>query len=592
MNLMKDRVRQNLEVSNWCLRNAARCIARKAMEEAMQWGELAAHVLSFECATLTSPELDRQLIQIGNWLKVPKNKPSFSHTRPRRWLHVFTKAFSFGGHSSMFANWIRLDPMPNNHSVVLLAQEGPVPEAIDDAVKASGGKVIRLESRNSLLSRAYQLREIVWSQADVVVLHIHPWDVIATVALALPGGPPVLLVNHAAHQFWVGTAVTDAILNCRCSAQEDEWAEKYRGIREIVHLPIPISEQIVRARQESRIAARNALGLPNDAIAILTIGMGYKYKPVTDVDFFKTVSIALKAYRNAWLIAVGPNPDDHWINLGKEFEGRLLLVQKQPQLAMSTYFTAADLYLESYPFGSTTALLEACLFGIPCVLPPKKCPPPFSSDGIALECVKQPENVSEYVELIQQLLNDGQERRRVGKMLSESVKLHHCAPSWIDYLAKLQNNLPCEHKVRIVENISNVPENLASYWAECSTVVNGDPLTFVCKQKFFPHLKIELDEDWQKLVSQGKTGYESENYTNILVAIGDYFFWNEKFEQARKYYKYAIKNEKFLLPIWIKYIFLSLGKPGIRLRESIAKLKVTLMKNMRKSTVVNYLKIV
>ena len=576
---LKEKTVVNSEVSNWCLCNAARCIASQAMDEAMQWNALAAHLLSFDCAMLTSPDLERQLLQIGNWLKAPVKKAFFSQDRPKRWLHVLTMVSSFGGHSSMLRNWIQLDPIQNNHSVVVLEQKGPVPEAIADAAKASGGNVIRMELKDSLLSRASQLREIVWTQADVVVLHIHPWDVIATVALALPGGPPVLLVNHAAHQFWVGASVTDMILNCRCSSQEDEWAEKCRGINEIMHLPIPIFERIATARHDSifRDASRKSLHLPKDAIAILTIGMGYKYKPVTNIDFFKAVSTVLRRCKNAYLIAVGPNPDEHWISLSKEVEGRLLLVEKQPQLEMSTYFAAADLYLEGFPFGSTTALLEACLAGIPSVLPPKECPPPFISDGIALQYLEQPATVSDYVKLVQRLLEDGQERIRLGELLANSIKAHHCGANWADYLAKIQKNLPQVHRVRSVDNIKNVSEKLSSYWAKFSSVVNGDPLTFICKQNLYPNLSIELDE-----YLTGKTGYEQDELCYILMNIGDYYFWNKNFRQARKYYKYAIKINNFLFQIWIKYVLSILGVPGIKLRESAAKLKMNYAGNFEK----------
>lgn len=560
-----------IEVSNWCLANAERSMSRQEMEEAMQWNSLAAHVLSFSCAVLTSPELERQLIKIGKSFKVPFNKPETSRDRKKRWLHVVTMVSSFGGHSSMLRNWMELDPKENNHSIVLLEQKGKVPEPIEEAVKASGGNVICMEAKSSLISRARYLREIVWSLADVVVLHIHPWDVIATVALSIPGGPPVLLVNHAAHQFWVGASVTDMILNCRCSTQEDEWASKCRGIDEIMHLPIPIIEQIVIDRQDSayRAEARKSLHLPKNAIAILTIGMGYKYKPIEGIDFFKAVSIVLKECKNAYLIAVGPNPDEHWLSLRREVPGRLLLVKKLAQLEMSTYFAAADLYLEGFPFGSTTALLEACLSGIPCVLPPKECPPPFISDGIALQCLEQPVTVSDYVKLVMRLVQDRQERHRVGKLLSISVKQHHCGANWIDYLADVQNNLPQVHKVKMIDDIQKVPENLSTYWARISSVVNGDPLTFVCKQDLYPELSIELDE-----YLKGKTGYEHDELAVILMNIGDYYFWKRKFLKARKYYIYAISQNKFFLQVWIKYLLLTLGFPGIKLRENIVKLKL------------------
>ncbi len=585
----KDRIVFNHAVAEWCLHNAELCISRNTMEEALQWDALAAGVLSFECAALTSPELEKQLVLIGNSLKPPKLKTSFCQTGPKRWLHVLTTAFSSGGHSSMLKRWIQLDLQQNKHSVVLLGQKGPVPETLVEIVQLTGGDVIRMDSRDTTLSRAIRLREIVWTQADIVVLHIHPWDIIPTVALALPGGPPVLLVNHAAHLFWVGTSVTDMILNCRYSSQEDEWTEKYRGIDKIMHLPIPLSEPnyIVQQNPKFREIARKRLQVPEDVVVMLTIGIGSKYSPLPGVDFFQAIGSVLKTSKNAYLIAVGPDPDVYWTNLSKEVEGRLLLVEKQPHSEISTYFAAADLYLEGFPFGSTTALLEAGVMGIPCVLPPKGCPPPFTSDGIALHVLEKLATVSDYVEYIQRLLNDRQERLRLGELIASSIKAHHCGEAWTEYLAKVQNNLPTVHGVRMVSNPMCVPADLSAYWAAFSSVINGDPLAFVHKHSLFPSLKTRtIDEELRKLILSGKTGYEIDKLTLTLMDIGDHYYWQYDFIQARQFYEYAIKHNPLRLRILSKYILLIMGHSGVRLRTSLSRLKqhfcsrITYLKNL------------
>lgn len=583
----KDRIVFNGAVSDWCLHNAARCLSRQDMEESLQWNALAARVLSFECAVLTSTELENQLIQIGAWLRTPEIKAEFCAAQPKRWLHVLTTAYSSGGHTAMLRRWIQLDPKHNNHSVVLLEQDEPVPESLAEAVHLTGGEVIRMDLNDPMLSRAGHLREIVWTQADVVVLHIHPWDVISTVALALPGGPPVLLVNHAAHIFWVGTSVTDMILNCRHSLQEDEWTKECRCISEIMHLPIPLPEPdyIFRRDSEFREKARKILQLPEDAVVMLTVGLRDKYNPLPGINFFHAVGTVLKAHKKAYLIAVGQAPDVHWIGLEKEIEGRLLMVGKKQHSEMSVYFAASDLYLEGFPFGSTTALLEAGLMGIPCVLSPKECPPPFTTDGIALQDLEQPTTISDYVERILSLLDDKPERLRLGELMSRSIKTHHCGENWTEYLSIIQKNLPAVHSIRIVHNPKRVQDYLSTYWSAFSSIVNGNPFAFVCKQRFFPSLKIRIDGDLLELILRGKTGYETDKLANILMEIGDHYYWQNDFDQARQYYEYALKHNPLGLRILIKFIMLLMGSLGVRFRNGASKVKMKFQRRLHyKST--------
>ena len=576
----KDRIAFNRSVSDWCLRNAAICISRQAMEEALQWDTLAARVLSFECAVLMSPVLEKQLIQIGNCLKPPEVTAEFSTAQPKRWLHVLTTAYSSGGHTAMLKRWIHLDPKQNQHSVVLLEQTQPVPEVLTGTVQLSGGEVICMDFRKTLLARAAKLREITWTQADVVVLHIHPWEVIVTAALALHGGPPVLLVNHAAHIFWVGASITDMILNCRHSPQEDEWTDKFRGINKIMHLPIPIPQPEINSPRDpnKRQNSKRSLHLPEDAIVMLTIGLRSKYSPLPGIDFFNAIGSVMKSRKNVYLIAVGPNPDEvHWIDFKKEVGERLLMTGNLPQSEISTYFNAADLYLEGFPFGSTTAVLEAGAMGIPCVLPPKECPPPFTSDGIALKEFEQIVPMSEYVRYIQGLIDDENERIKLGELLARSISAHHCNGGWAEYLSEVQKNLPVVHSLRKINDVKEVPENLSTYWAAYSSVANGDPFSLVCKQQFFPPMNTTKPTDVLQLIQRGKTGYAHSKLAYILMDIGDHFYWKYSFLKAFQFYGYSIKQNYFQIRIFLKCIFLLMGHRGVKAREKVSKCKHILL---------------
>ena len=59
--------------------------------------------------------------------------------------------------------------------------------------------------------------------------------------------------------------------------------------------------------------------------------------------------------------------------------------------------SAATVYLEGFPFGSLTAMLEAALAAVPPVMAPALCPLPYRSDDFALHDEPVPEDVDAYV---------------------------------------------------------------------------------------------------------------------------------------------------------------------------------------------------
>ena len=53
-------------------------------------------------------------------------------------------------------------------------------------------------------------------RADLIVLHVHPYDVVALAAANLPGvRPPVVLENYADHAFWLGVGGADRVCGRR-----------------------------------------------------------------------------------------------------------------------------------------------------------------------------------------------------------------------------------------------------------------------------------------------------------------------------------------------------------------------------------------
>src|SRR6185503_6674419 len=103
---------------------------------------------------------------------------------------------------------------------VALTQQGTsnLPPRLREAAKNSGGRLHLLDRRGSLLRIAHSLRRIA-SDVDFIVLHVHPDDVVPTLAFGAGiDHPPIAYLNHADHVFWIGSEICDINLNIRESA--------------------------------------------------------------------------------------------------------------------------------------------------------------------------------------------------------------------------------------------------------------------------------------------------------------------------------------------------------------------------------------
>lgn len=466
----------NAAVFRWCLRNARRHVARGALEPALSWSLLAAKsAIHHGFGRLVSPELERLLLAAASRLscRVPDRAP---WSGPVRWLHVMDRAYPIGGHTTLVRRWIERDPDGNRHSVILLSHRDPVEPRLAEAAAATGGVARALDPQASLAERAGQLRQEAWSHADRVVLHVHPWSVIPVVALGLPGGPPVMLLNHVSQQFWVGGSVADLVLNLRGAALE--WSRTYRGIHRNALLPIPLPDATEEpVTPERRLAARQSLGLPAYAPVLLTIGHAYKYRPLPGIDFLEAAGAILRARPDAHLVAVGPRADARWMAAREATGGRVLAAGHQRDLR--PYHDAADVYLEGFPLGSPTALLEVGQRGVPCVRAPRCVPPPFAIDGPALAGVEQPEDLADYARAAIALVDDPQERRRRGLALAESVERHHSPAPWRGRLHEALAQLPRRHEVHALAGAAPLPAHLRDFSVALATLFHAtDTLTY------------------------------------------------------------------------------------------------------------------
>lgn len=465
------------DVFAWCLRRARACSAHGSTEAALAWLEIAGRqATSYPFGHLASGELESQLLRVAQQVALPPSAGSAgaralaagSH-RPR-WLHVFTEVYEIGGHTAMAARWMELHDAVD-HGAVLLDQRSPVPEYFAAAVACRGGRLRRLDPAQPVLARAAALRALARTEADVVVMHVHGFDVVPTVAFGVPGGPPVLLLNHADHLFGLGGAVADLVVDLRPDGQEVTL--RHRGIPRTALLPILIPEAGVSAGSGASVApsreeAKAQLGLPRDSLVLLTVARGEKYLPLRErgLDFLDAAQAILRVHPRAWLLAVGPSHDVRWEAASRNTGGRVRA--DGPLRDLRLYHAAADVYLESFPMGSATAALEAAIHGIPCVRGPASTPPPANTGGLGLRVVEQPVDGDAYVDQAVRLLESEAARRDGGAKAAAAVRAHHTGSSWLGYLHAVMDRLPREHVVHPVPAPEPWPEPVAAFWAELS----------------------------------------------------------------------------------------------------------------------------
>jgi len=496
----EDRTRVALcdAVVDWAIRCAEGAAERRDFERAVRWALVAARTASnFGGGRLVIPRIEHLLGRIGRSL--PSLDGDVPSADPRvHWVHVMSEAHSVGGHTALVRRWIELDPADATHDVVLTFQTQCVVPSLADAVAARGGRVIPLGHVDSLVDRASQLRGLL-THAHVVVFHTHQWDVVATAACAHADGPPVLILNHADHEFWVGASVADALIHIRPSGRE--YAARHRGGRRHLYLPVPIPEPAARNNDpiEARAAARAALGVPLDAAVALTIGTPFKYTPVCDADFWACARQILERVQNGIIMAVGPYPHDPAIvRCASLTGGRLLAFGIRADLPL--FHEAADLYLEGFPFGSLTAMLEAAAAGLAVVRAPAPCPPPFTSDGEALQGLPQPADFAAYVATSAKLLSDQTARRAEALDISAAVRRVHLGPAWAAALTALQHAVPRGGDSGEWAPPAPVRHAHAERWAQFRALVSGsEPVAFA--KEAATELDLAMTGDWSLAVA-------------------------------------------------------------------------------------------
>jgi hypothetical protein len=334
------------------------------VQDAVAAAQLGASMSSYRHpGVLVSLRLERLLARLGGQLEPFPARSGSTGTV----LHVASETYAVGGHTRMIWRWIDRDP-EHRHSLLITSQRSEVPAGLLEAVGRAGGDATGLSAGVSALERAQALREAA-AQADVVIVHAHPMDPLPALALAdAAGRPPVVVFNHADHVFWLGAGIAD-VVHCIRPVGADLAAA--RGIaaerRVVTSAPVAGSDgngtaaAADRAVERPRVLAQ--LGWPEDSVVLFSAGSLDKYRGPEGTTLLELVDPVLRGSPRTRLLVAGAVMDDTWNSARARHGGRVAALGPLPSLA--PLFAAADIYLESRPFGGPGVSSEAAAHGLP-----------------------------------------------------------------------------------------------------------------------------------------------------------------------------------------------------------------------------------
>ena len=388
---------------------------------------------------------------------------------------MLTHAYRTGGHTALVRRWIEMAPGTEHHDAALTHQlEDQWPEAFVRSVHSRGGRIVPVAAASrDILVRADVLRKLS-EEYDVVVLHVHPWDVVPVIAFGASGGCPILFMNHADHVFWFGGSIADAVLNIRTSGELLSREQRACRVNLRLPLPLPVSNE-APTDDDRRLKVRECFGIDANAVVFLTIGSRFKYLPVGNLDFRDAVIQLLERRANAVMLVVGPAAhEDGWPPLVSRFGSRLRVVGTQTDL--TSYFELSDIYMEGFPFGSLTALLEAVLAGLAPVLAPSLCPLPFRSDDFVLDTLPIAASVADYVDLALSLADNVAAARNKAAGLAQLLRVAHSPPGWLVPLSAVAEFVRDvdDHSVASISGAHPLDTDRVQYWAEFIDRARGD----------------------------------------------------------------------------------------------------------------------
>lgn len=344
------------------LKSAGQFVAQNELDPALH---IAACLSTYAYLNFTSfycsYRLEKLVQTIGAKVMQPATPSTNAGSEKRRILHVASELYELGGHTPLLLKWIQRDVDSEHHIFLTRQTAATIPSKIFAQHGVDQSVICRINNGESLVETAQQLLQAA-GQYDFLVLHIHPDDIVPLLAFANTKPVPVYFLNHADHCFWLGASIIDGLIQLREPSIALD--KKRRGIEvpQFV-LTIPVNAPVVPPdvnKQEVLVKYGITTQQP---FVLLTTSTESKFKPLLGYNYFESV-----------IPVLNQNPDGVLIIVGIANDKELAIQYKHPQIKYVGYLSPhelagiediVDIYLETFPNSSFTALLQVLMKGKP-----------------------------------------------------------------------------------------------------------------------------------------------------------------------------------------------------------------------------------
>ena len=374
--------------------------------------------------------LENRLQDLGlrHRVNASPKRPKRPKKQRKRVLHVLTQAYLTGGHTRVTWRWMQLD-REKEHTVLLTDQSVvPIPEPL--STWADKLIVLNYESKFD----RFKAIASVLADYDLVILNVHPNDA-ATVAAcsAVPGRPRTLLFNHADHVFWLGVSAADEIINFRPSsiALTEQRRSAEPGVS--LMLPLPLDEPDLQSGDGQ--ALRSDLGISMKAPVSLLMAEAYKLIDDTGCHVGRLLRRLLLEQPDLHHIGIGQNSQQmYWSDLAQEFPTRVHLLGRTPDYLPA--LSAANIFLDSWPFSSITSALEAVSWGVPVLGFAPGPPNPLRFDDLGVEPYWAT-NDDDWIATAKNWISDPELATAIGEAMRSACLTVHSPAAWMKQLGDL-----------------------------------------------------------------------------------------------------------------------------------------------------------
>ncbi len=389
-------------------------------------------------------------------------------------LHVLTEGYKIGGHTRVVERWIENSPQYQKHSVVQTRPNNDQLTILERNVKSKNGEYILFDNTLSFKEKAAKLRRLAM-QYEYVILHTHMEDPVAIMAFGSNDFTrPVLFYNHASHMPWLGKSIADLVLDIH---KDYDVTRDFRGIKKIFFLGVPTKSISFSISDKQEV--RKQLNIPIGKRMIVSCGSKDKFRNILDkgfVDFLKEI-----IDENTYCYIIGVNPSSsEWIKVKQETYHRVVPLKRIDfDKGFLNYLQAADLYLDSYPSGGGTAVMDAVSAGTP-ALSLKTVGRQFD---YLIETTAFCKTEEEFIEKAKKVLNDEDYARKIFEELKQSLVKYQSTDAWNNRIKEMLEHVPEHHTITDLSNEKDYsePSDLAVF----SNVINVDEFMKPGKIKAF-----------------------------------------------------------------------------------------------------------